>query len=80
MNTHKEIVPISLKEPSLCNEHTIHVSLSAEEYAEFRQLIDSSVFDEAKWLRRTVIYGIKVAKRNLDRKYSVTIPPVGAMG
>ena len=37
MNTHKEIVPFSLNEP------TIHVSLSAEEYTEFRQIIDKSI-------------------------------------
>jgi hypothetical protein len=53
--------------------------LSEEEYAEFRKLIDNSVFDEEKWLRRTIVYGIKVAKRNLDRKYSLAIPPVGAV-
>ncbi|MDR2392849.1 MAG: hypothetical protein LBD93_01630, partial [Treponema sp.] len=70
-----EIVPFSFP-----NEHTIHVNLRDEEYAEFRRLIDNSVFDEAKWLRRTILYGIKVAKRNLDRKYSVTIPPEGSVG
>jgi hypothetical protein len=61
-------------------EHTIQVSLSDEEYEEFRNLIDNSVFDEAKWLRRTIIYGIMAAKRNLDRKYSLPIPTVGAVG
>jgi Lar family restriction alleviation protein len=60
--------------------HTIQVILSDEEYAEFRSLIDNSVFDEVKWLRWAINYGIKVAKRNLDRKYSLTIPDVGAVG
>ena len=73
MNTEKEILPFPVT-IFTNEEHTIQVSLSHEEYVEFRNLIDNSVFDEAKWLKRTIIYGIKVAKRNLDRKYSLTIP------
>jgi Lar family restriction alleviation protein len=68
------------REEKQMGEHTIQVSLSEEEYAEFRRLIDNSVFDEVKWLRRTIVYGIKVAKRNLDRKYSLNIPAVDAVG